>query len=61
MNSEFNGYIGIKPYVTLKEEDRITNVLYRLKQNKFIDHIIVSIYDDLREGNNSLIKVGGWD
>lgn len=60
--SEYNGYIGLKPYTGLHNPDTYqTNALWRTKNNGYIDHIVIAFYIDKRKDVDSSIKIGGWD
>jgi hypothetical protein len=61
LQSEYNGFIGIKPVFSLGEAEKNENLIYKAKQDGVIDHMVVSFYTDVKEGNHSIIKVGGWD
>lgn len=56
----FNGFIGIAPYAQ-DYNHRHENFLWQLKQDKKIDHMVVSFYVNMKSGNSSLIKFGSYD
>lgn len=56
----YNGYIGIAPYAQ-DYNKRKENFLWQLKQDKKIDHMIVSFYVKMESGNSSIIKFGSYD
>ena len=58
--SMYNGYIGIAPYAQ-NYNNRHENYLWQLKQDKKIDHMIVSFYVKMESGNSSIIKFGSYD
>ena len=64
MNQKFaakvDGFVGLAPYT--KETAVIDrSFLYQLKENKYIDHIIFSVYLKMEFGNTTHIKFGGYD
>ena len=58
--SMYNGYIGIAPYAQ-NYNNRHQNFLWQLKQDKKIDHMVVSFYVKMESGNSSIIKFGSYD
>jgi hypothetical protein len=58
--SKSDGFLGLAPYnKATAETDR--SFLYQLKKNKYIDHIIFSVYLKMEYGNTTHIKFGGYD
>jgi hypothetical protein len=50
--SNYQGYIGVAPYQDT-EVNKVKSFIYNLKLQGLIDHIVISMYVEMDEGNTS--------
>lgn len=58
LTSNYNGMLGLAPY---RDNAKEKSYLWQLKSKGVIDHLVVSFYVNLNEGNSSQIKFGSFD